>query len=154
MSHPIYSRGSCRGIPDRSEGWQVCKETDLASRKSLLVSLVCTKKCWWGSCSSGCCVAWYQLMWHLQPRFQSNSADAQDMVQGHWTLCCVLPHPSITPYYLTKMPLFYSGRYVGTLFWFSFVIFHSGFKVLGMKPEGKTKLMGNAIPARKTKLSS
>lgn len=38
-------------------------------------------------------------------------------------------------------------------FFFSFVIFHSGFKVLGMKPEDKTELIGNAIPVRKTKLS-
>lgn len=57
------------------------------------------------------------------------------------------------PYYLIKIPVFYSGRLDALFFWFSFVMFHSGFKILGMKPEGKTKLMGNAIPVKKTKIS-
>lgn len=37
---------------------------------------------------------------------------------------------------------------------FSSVVFHSDFKVLGMKPKDKTKLIGCIIPVRKTKLSS
>lgn len=41
-----------------------------------------------------------------------------------------------------------------TLNFFSSVVFHSDFKVLGMKPNDNTKLIGNLIPARKTKLSS
>lgn len=41
-----------------------------------------------------------------------------------------------------------------TLNIFSSVVFHSDFKVLGMKPKDNTKLIGNTIPVRKTKLSS
>lgn len=53
-----------------------------------------------------------------------------------------------------KYPYIRVEGMLDTLNFFSSVVFQSDFKVLGMKPKDKTKLIGNIIPVRRTKLSS